>query len=158
MSLPSLPSLRPDDAGADALELVGRQAQALLTVGPADTAVALGSGDVAVLGTPRLIALCEEATCAAVRGAVPDDHTTVGIEVAVRHLLPSWPGDVVRADARVVAADARRIEFAVVVRSADREPEDSPEGPQAGHRVAKPHVLAEGTVIRAIVARGRFTR
>ena len=34
-------------------------------VGPDDTAAALGSGDLPVLGTPRLLAWCEEATVAA---------------------------------------------------------------------------------------------
>ena len=38
-----------------------------LTVRHADTAIALGSGDVTVLGTPRLIALAEAATVAALQ-------------------------------------------------------------------------------------------
>ena len=38
---------------------------ASMTVKHADTAIALGSGDVAVLGTPRLVGLAEEATIAA---------------------------------------------------------------------------------------------
>ena len=40
--------------------------EAELVVGEADTARALGSGTVDVLGTPRLIALCEEASCRAI--------------------------------------------------------------------------------------------
>ena len=35
-----------------------------LVVGENDTAIALGSGDVPVLATPRLIALCEQASVA----------------------------------------------------------------------------------------------
>ena len=43
---------------------------ATLVVDHGDTATALKSGDVEVLGTPRLIALCEEATMAALADAV----------------------------------------------------------------------------------------
>ena len=35
------------------------------TVGQEDTAEAIGSGSLPVLGTPRLLAWCEAATCAA---------------------------------------------------------------------------------------------
>ena len=41
---------------------VGLCAQLELLVSDADTASALGSGDVPVLATPRVVALCEEAT------------------------------------------------------------------------------------------------
>ena len=40
----------------------GLTASVTLVVDDADTALALGSGDVPVLGTPRVIALAEEAT------------------------------------------------------------------------------------------------
>ncbi|MFD0773485.1 thioesterase, partial [Streptomonospora algeriensis] len=43
----------------------GLHGSADLLVGPQDTALALGSGDAEVLGTPRVLALAEEATVAA---------------------------------------------------------------------------------------------
>ena len=55
----------------------GLAAKVVLKVGEEDTAVALRSGEVPVLATPRLIALCEEAALEAVAGLVPDGHTTV---------------------------------------------------------------------------------
>ena len=51
----------------------GLSAQLELTVSESDTAVHFRSGDVPVLATPRLIALCEEATCRAT-----DSHLTRG--------------------------------------------------------------------------------
>ena len=46
---------------------VGTEATKTFLVGEADTAVAMGSGDVPVLGTPRLIAWCEEVTVLALQ-------------------------------------------------------------------------------------------
>ena len=45
----------------------------------ADTARALGSGDLEVLGTPRVLAWCEEATCAALE--LEPAQTSVGTRV-----------------------------------------------------------------------------
>ena len=45
-----------------------------MVVGEQDTARALGSGTVDVLGTPRLLALCEEACCRAIAASLPDGH------------------------------------------------------------------------------------
>ena len=47
----------------------GLQAIFRYTVTEADTAAAVGSGDVPVLATPRVLALAERATVAAVAGA-----------------------------------------------------------------------------------------
>ncbi|MGI9609079.1 MAG: thioesterase family protein, partial [Acidimicrobiia bacterium] len=56
----------------------GLSAEIALTVAESDTAIALGSGDVPVLATPRIVALCEEATVAAVAGQIADGSTSVG--------------------------------------------------------------------------------
>ena len=63
-----------------------------MTVGPADLASALGSGDVAVLGTPRLVALAEAATVAALAGVLDPGRTSVGTRVDLRHLAPTVEG------------------------------------------------------------------
>src|SRR5688500_14556732 len=57
-----------------------------------DTAAAVGSGDVAVLATPRVAALAERATCAAVAGHTTGDLTTVGTRVELDHLVPTPVG------------------------------------------------------------------
>ena len=78
-----------------------------------DTAVALHSGEVPVLGTPRLIALCEEASLRAVSGQVPEGHTTVGMRVQLDHLAPTGVGCEVTAEARLDKIEGRRLTFSV---------------------------------------------
>src|SRR5262249_20642737 len=56
----------------------GRRATGVLAVPADDTAMALRSGDVPVLATPRALALLEEATVAAVAPPLTAELTTVG--------------------------------------------------------------------------------
>ena len=110
---------------------------ASLTVADADTAVALGSGDVPVLGTPRLVALCEEATVAATSGRLADGQTTVGTRVEIDHLAASPVGTVVEAAAVLEAADGHVLHFTVTASDGDR-------------------TVARGAVHRAVVDRASF--
>jgi fluoroacetyl-CoA thioesterase len=73
----------------------------------------MGSGDVPVLATPRLIALCEEATLRAVAPVVPEGHTTVGMRVQLDHLVPSAVGSSVTAEATLEKIEGRRLTFTV---------------------------------------------
>ena len=84
-----------------------------MTVGDADTARALGSGTVEVLGTPRVIALCEEACCRAIAPALADGSTTVGMKVRLDHLQPSPVGANVIAEAMLSKVEGRRLTFTV---------------------------------------------
>src|SRR5580698_2613386 len=91
----------------------GLTAQVELTVGQEDTAQHFRSGDVPVLATPRLIALCEEATCRAT-----DDHLTgaqksVATRIQFDHLAPVGVGTVVLAEATLVKVEGRRLTFTV---------------------------------------------
>jgi len=86
-----------------------------LVVSDDDTAIALHSGSVAVLGTPRIVALCEEATCLAVSGALPEGQTTVGMRVELSHLAPTQVGSKVRAEATLEKTEGRRLTFTVSV-------------------------------------------
>ncbi|MCB2224896.1 MAG: thioesterase [Actinobacteria bacterium] len=102
-----------------------------------DTAVALGSGDVPVAATPRLAALAEEASVAALAGLLDEGQTTVGTRVEIDHLAPSPPGARVAATAVLAAVDGSRLRFEVRV---DDE-----------HRT-----VALAVVHRAVVDRNRF--
>lgn len=115
----------------------GLSATISYTVKSDATAAALGSGDVDVLGTPKVIALVEEAAVAAIAGSVPDGSTTVGTNVNVDHLMPSHIGAGVHATATVTGVDGRRIVFAVRVTEGDA-------------------VAAQGTHRRVVVDRARF--
>lgn len=88
---------------------------ATLVVAESDTATALKSGDVDVLATPRMIALCEEATMTAIDGALDDDHCSVGMRIRVDHLQPTPVGASVTADAVLDKVDGRRLTFTVSV-------------------------------------------
>src|SRR4051812_35004916 len=87
------------------------------TVTAADTAAALGSGSVAVLGTPRLLAWLEAAAVAAASGELAAGETSVGTEISLRHRRPSTVGGTVRTRAVLTSRDDRRLEFRVSARS-----------------------------------------
>jgi fluoroacetyl-CoA thioesterase len=108
-----------------------------MVVGDADTAIALGSGDVAVLGTPRVVALVEQAAIEALRGAVTEGNTTVGMRVQLDHLRPTGVGIRVTADAVLERIEGRRLVFTVSV--------NDPRG-----------LVAAGRVTRVLVDPERF--
>jgi fluoroacetyl-CoA thioesterase len=88
---------------------------AKLVVGEGDTATAMHSGEVEVLATPRVIALAEEASCAAVAGHLAANETSVGMRVQLDHLSPSAVGSHVRAEATLEQVEGRRLTFKVAV-------------------------------------------
>jgi predicted thioesterase len=91
----------------------GLRAELTLVVSDGDTAVAARSGDVPVLATPRLLALCEEASVAAVEGHLEPGRTTVGMRVQLEHLAPTAVGGSVRAEAILEEVDGPRLTFKV---------------------------------------------
>ena len=92
---------------------VGLKGEARLVVGVDDTAVALGSGDVDVLGTPRLVALFEQATVNALDGALDDGQSSVGMRVQIDHLQPTPIGAEVVVEASLEKIEGRRFTFTV---------------------------------------------
>jgi fluoroacetyl-CoA thioesterase len=116
------------------------------TVTDDDTAIALGSGDVPVLATPRLLAWIEAATVAAASARMDSTSTTVGVEVWVRHRRASAVGAQVEVEVTEVSEQDRGLSFEVVAREV---PDDG-----AGGR--SPREIASGRVVRAIVDRGAF--
>ena len=62
----------------------------------ADTAAAVGSGDVAVLATPRLIAWLEAATVASAAPFVGPGQTSVGTAVRIEHRRATPVGTILR--------------------------------------------------------------
>ncbi len=83
-------------------------------VGDADTAIALGSGSVPVLATPRLVAWLEAAAVAALEGVLPAGSTTVGTHIDIRHLAATAVGKTVEANATVISTKGRTVEFDLV--------------------------------------------
>jgi predicted thioesterase len=106
------------------------------TVTAEHTALAVGSGDLAVLGTPVVLAWCEEATCAALD--LEASQTSVGARVELEHLTASLVDTVVTATATVIHTDGRLVRFQVAALDADGT------------------LLATGEIRRVIVDRERF--
>ena len=85
------------------------------TVTEDDLACALGSGDVTVLGTPRVIALAEAATVKAIASALAPGQTSVGTRVDVRHMAASPLGRKIRAMAELVEVSGKALLFRIEV-------------------------------------------
>ena len=107
------------------------------TVTEADTAQTLGSGDVPVLGTPRIVALVEAATVVATAGRLDSGLTTVGTRVELDHRSATPVGRRVTATATLTTVEGRRLVFEVTVTDGET-------------------VAATGRIERAIVDRHRF--
>ena len=83
------------------------------------TAEYIGSGDLAVLATPAMCALMENAAMMAVRPMLDEGSTTVGVAISTSHIKASKIGSEVRAVAKVVAVDGRKIEFEITAYDGD---------------------------------------
>ncbi|MGI6376803.1 MAG: thioesterase family protein [Anaerolineae bacterium] len=91
----------------------GTQASVSLLVTAGDTALAVHSGGLQVLASPRMVALMEEAAVAALAPYVPSGWQTVGTRLDVRHTAATPVGCTVTATARLVELDRRRVVLAV---------------------------------------------
>jgi fluoroacetyl-CoA thioesterase len=115
----------------------GLTARVELIVTDSDTAQTVGSGDVPVLATPRVLALAEAATVAATARLIPGGTTTVGVRAEVEHRAATPVGRTVAAQAVLTKVDGHRLVFEVTVLQGDR-------------------VVAEVRVERAVVDRRTF--
>ena len=82
----------------------------------ADTAAAVGSGSLPVLGTPPLLAWLEAATCACLQPALDEGATSVGTRVQVEHLAASPVGAEIEVSASSAYEDGRLHRFTVSAR------------------------------------------
>lgn len=75
------------------------------------TARALGSGELPVLATPRMIALVEETAWKSVAGALEEGEGTVGTRIDVKHLAATPMGKTVRCVTELTAVDRKKLTF-----------------------------------------------
>ena len=115
------------------------EASRTFTVTADDTAEAVGSGSLPVLGTPRLLAWCEAATCAAIDPGLADGSTSVGTRVQLEHLGASPVGAEVEVTASTAYVDGRLHRFTVAAR-----------------HTSDGKVVASGEVTRVVVDAERF--
>jgi len=118
-----------------------------IVVADTDTAIAMGSGDVPVLGTPRLLALAEAAAVAAIRPSLEPGVTSVGTSAVIEHKRPSPVGAEVVVEAELTEVDGRRLVFRFIARQ--KEPARSPDDQGT--------VIGAGMLERVLVDRDRFT-
>ena len=107
------------------------------TVTAANTALAMGSGDMEVFATPAMVALMENAAMKAVAPHLPEGSTTVGAMMQTSHIKPSAPDETVTAEAVLQEVDGRKLTFRVTAYDAEG-------------------TIGEGIHIRYIVDRERF--
>jgi len=119
----------------------GLRATITAEVTDADTAQALGSGQVPVLGTPRLLALAEAACVAAVAPNLAEGQTTVGIAVSLEHRRASPVGASLEVEAELTGIEGRKLSFNFIAY-----------GPGDGDE----SVVGAGTVERMLVDTERF--
>ena len=116
---------------------VGMKGMVSTTVEREDTAAEVGSGSLLVYATPCMVALMEGAACEAISAAVPEDKTSVGIELNIKHVSATPVGMDVRAEAEVTAVEGSIITFQITAFD------------EAG-------VIGEGTHKRAVLTAQKF--
>ena len=103
----------------DMLE-IGLKHQSVMRVMDGNTAEFIGSGDMAVLATPAMIALMENAAMLAVALHLDEGDTTVGTEIATSHIKASKVGNTISAIAELTAIDGRKLSFKIEAYDGDK--------------------------------------
>ena len=133
----------------------GLRASVFAVVSEADTAIEVGSGDVPVLATPRLLALAEAACVAAIEPQLTAAATSVGTAVSLEHRRASPVGAEIDVEAELTEVDGRRLVFSFIVRHSP-----PPSGDAAGRGGSSGDdedlVVGAGTLERVVVDREKF--
>jgi fluoroacetyl-CoA thioesterase len=137
---------------------VGLRATVRAVVGESDTAIAMGSGDVPVLATPRLLALAEAASVAAVAPQLAEGQTSVGTEAQLEHRRACPLGAEVTVEAELTGIEGSRLVFMFIAR---RVPAEASQAVPASAGVPggadeEELVVGAGTLRRVVLDRDRF--
>ncbi len=100
-------------------------------------ATRVGSGDVAVLASPALVALIERAAVHYLRRRLPPDLTTVGASFVLTHEAPTPIGAPIRVTVSLEGGDSKKLLFTFVAEDGSGR-------------------VASGSHVRVIVHRARF--
>jgi fluoroacetyl-CoA thioesterase len=93
--------------------LPGLTGKSEMVVKDEDLVSQLGTIDVDVLSTPRLIQLLERAAIDAIQNFIPSDQLSLGTQVKIKHLSPTPLGMKVTAHAILKEVDKNRLFFLV---------------------------------------------
>jgi predicted thioesterase len=116
---------------------IGIKHQSVMSVMDGNTAEFIGSGDMAVLATPAMVALMENAAMLAVALHLEEGETTVGSMISTSHLKPSKIGASISAVAELTAIEGRKLSFKISAYDGDT-------------------LIGEGEHVRFIVNREKF--
>jgi predicted thioesterase len=83
------------------------------TIGKADLASELDSSLAQVMSTPTMIGMMELAAINAIEASYDAGESSVGMSIEVSHMAATPPGHRVRAEAELIKAEGRRLEFNV---------------------------------------------
>ena len=92
---------------------VGTKGSHSKTVAAADLASQIDASLAAVLSTPAMVAMMEQAAIDAIRPFLDAGESSVGTSIDVNHTAATPPGHKVRAEAEVTKSEGRRLEFKV---------------------------------------------
>lgn len=92
---------------------IGTKHEVTVTVTDEITAARVKSGSLAVLATPYMVALMEQAASELCDMFVPEGISTVGTALNISHLAPTPVGAAVKAVATLTAFDGRKASFEV---------------------------------------------
>ena len=126
--------------GAEVMDLKpGMVGEAEMVVGTRDGAHRVGSGKIAVLATPVMIGLIEEAALEAVEAALPAGMQSLGTHLDVSHIAATPIGMKVTARAELLEVDRRQLVFRVEARD-------------------EKELIGEGRHTRVVVTEDRFVK
>ncbi|MGC1191521.1 MAG: thioesterase family protein [Candidatus Binatus sp.] len=92
---------------------VGAKGEFAQTVETRHLASELDSSLAAVLSTPTMIAMMEQAAINAIKPFLEAGESSVGMTIEVSHTAATPPGHRARAEAEVTKVEGRRLEFSV---------------------------------------------
>ncbi|MCJ7660238.1 MAG: thioesterase family protein [Anaerolineales bacterium] len=117
----------------------GMMSEKTFSVEERHSAVQAGSGGVAVLATPWMIAFMENAAFNLLESVLPDGFSSVGVLVEVRHLAPTPIGGEVRVQVEVTEVEDSGVSFGV--RAWDKSEQ-----------------IGQGVHLRGVVEKDRFLK
>ena len=115
-------------------DMVGQTATGSVTVAPEHYASKVFAGAPDVFSTPALGALIEATAAGWLAGVIEAGQMSVGTQIVINHTGATPPGLTVTVEAKVTAAEGRRVEFEWTARD-DRE--------QVGHGTHQRFVIDE---------------
>lgn len=92
---------------------VGAKGEFAQTAETRHLASELDSSLAAVLSTPTMVAMMEQAAINAIKPFLEAGESSVGMTIEVSHTAPTPPGHRARAEAEVTKVEGRRLEFVV---------------------------------------------